>query len=120
MNSLATGAFLVALAIVLGAFGSHALSSLPPAEARFWAIATQYHFIGALGVVALGLSSRPSAAPRAPSLILILGVLLFSGSLYAMALGAPRRLGVLTPIGGICLILGWTWLGLRALRHPSH
>lgn len=118
MKTLALGAFLVALAIALGAFGSHALAGLPPAQARFWAIASDYHFIGAFGVVTAGLL-RARVPARGPAALLGAGIVLFSGSLYAMALDAPRALGRVTPIGGICLLVGWAWLGVAALRARS-
>lgn len=119
MNALAVGAFSVASAILLGAFGAHALEGISAAHARYWAIATDYHFVGSFGLVVLGFLQRARPGARGAFALLGLGILLFSGSLYCMALGAPRALGAVTPVGGLCLIAGWTWVGVHALgRRP--
>ena len=114
MSSFALGAFMAALAIALGAFGAHALSGIEPARLAWWTTAGQYHFIGSVGLLANGhLDSRRGL--RGPALVFLAGILLFSGSLYAMALGAPRVLGAITPLGGLALISGFIWLGIRGL-----
>jgi uncharacterized membrane protein YgdD (TMEM256/DUF423 family) len=103
-------ALLLALATLTGALGAHALRARLPAD-RFEVLQTavQYQFVHGLGLFGLGLACErlgSRALQRAAGLVLG-GVLLFCGSLYLLLLGAPRLLGVLTPLGGLCLIGGW-------------
>jgi uncharacterized membrane protein YgdD (TMEM256/DUF423 family) len=106
--------------VALGAFGAHALKARLPADLlAAWNTGVQYHLWHALGMIAVGLSS--AIVPEGPWLraagaLLLAGILLFSGSLYALALGAPRALGALTPFGGLSLILGWLALVVAVLR----
>lgn len=116
MNTLAIGCFLVAAAVALGAFGAHALGTADPNAARLWAVASEYHFIAAVGVIVHGLVRNARPTSTRPALLLLGGLCLFSGSLYALALGAPRWLGAVTPVGGLALMAGWGWLGVAALR----
>ena len=113
------GATLAALGVILGAFGAHALKSRIGTEALgWWQTAVQYQMWHALAVLGLGL-----AAPRwgrLPAWLLAAGAIVFSASLYAMALGAPRWLGAVTPLGGLAMIAGWLLLGFRALRASAH
>jgi uncharacterized membrane protein YgdD (TMEM256/DUF423 family) len=107
---LATGAILAAAAVALGAFGAHGLKSRLSAEMlAVWDTAVQYHFWHALGVLAIALAAAqlPGAWVRAAGWLLVAGTALFSGTLYALALGAPRALGAITPVGGALLIAGW-------------
>ena len=112
----AIGALLAGAGVLLGAFGAHALSDLPPKPLGWWHTATQYLFIAAVGIMLDGLRDSASRFFRRPALGLAVGTLLFSGSLYAMALGAPRGLGAITPIGGLSLVAGFMWMGVAALR----
>jgi uncharacterized membrane protein YgdD (TMEM256/DUF423 family) len=111
---------LAATGVALGAFGAHALKSRLPADLlAVWHTGVQYHLWHALGMIAVGLSA--AIVPDGPWLrgagaLLLAGIVLFSGSLYALALGAPRGFGALTPIGGISLMLGWLALVVAALR----
>ena len=96
--------------MALGAFGAHALKSRLSAELlSLWSTAVQYHFWHALGVLAVALAAAhlPGPWPRAAGWLLVAGTALFSGSLYALALGAPRGLGAVTPLGGLLLLAGW-------------
>lgn len=106
--------------MALGAFGAHALKARLPAEMlATWNTAVQYHLWHALGLIAVGLSAAlvpPGPSLRAAGVLLAAGIVLFSGSLYALALGAPKGLGVLTPLGGIAFLLGWLALALALLR----
>jgi len=117
---LALGAALGACGVVLGAFGAHALKArLATNQLALWDTATQYLFWHALGVLAVGLAYIPlpeSAWLRAAGTLLVAGIVLFSGSLYLLALGAPRSLGAVTPLGGVAFILGWAALAVAALR----
>jgi uncharacterized membrane protein YgdD (TMEM256/DUF423 family) len=107
-----------ALAVMLGAFGAHALrNSLDATAMQTWHTAVEYQFWHTLALLAAALSP-PSHWRRACAIALALGIVAFCGSLYALALGAPRVLGVITPLGGACLIAGW--IGLAAsLSRPS-
>jgi uncharacterized membrane protein YgdD (TMEM256/DUF423 family) len=116
LRPFALGAFMAAAGILLGAFGAHALSGLSPGRLAWWHTATQYLFLAAFGVMLHGLFERAALVLRSPVVALVLGALLFSGSLYAMALGAPRWLGMVTPLGGLSLTAGFVWMGLRAFR----
>lgn len=115
---LAAGAVLACLAVSLGAFGTHALRGRVSSEAiGWWQTAVQYQMWQALAVVAIGLSGHRWA--RAPGWLLAAGASLFSCTLYAMVLGAPRWLGAVTPLGGLAMICGWAWLLLRAAGRTS-
>jgi uncharacterized membrane protein YgdD (TMEM256/DUF423 family) len=102
---------LLALAVAFGAFGAHALRArLSPDMSAVWQTAVQYHAWHALGlaIVGLFLQQRPAAAGMAlAGWLFVAGVVLFSGSLYAMALTGMRSLGAVTPIGGAAFIAGW-------------
>lgn len=112
------GAGLGGLGVALGAFGAHALKErLSPAQAEWFATGVQYHFVHALALlaaVALDRAGFASALRAAPWFAV--GVVLFSGSLYAMALGGPTKLGMVTPLGGVAFLAGWALLAwsLRA------
>jgi uncharacterized membrane protein YgdD (TMEM256/DUF423 family) len=116
LRPFALGAFMAGLGVLLGAFGAHALPGLPPGRLAWWHTGTQYLFIAAFGVMLHGLREQAALSLRSPAIALALGALLFSGSLYAMALGAPRWLGMVTPLGGVMLVAGFVWIGLRAVR----
>ena len=96
-------------AVALGAFGAHWLR--PTLEARnlvdVWNKAVLYHFIHAIALFVLALS-KP--ANRGAWWLLFAGIIVFSGSLYAMGLTGIRTLGAITPIGGLCFLAGWLWL----------
>jgi len=79
-----------------------------------WQTAVQYHFWHALALLAV--PRLPGAWARRAGWLLIAGILVFSGSLYALALGAPREVGMATPIGGVALILGWAAFAAAALK----
>jgi uncharacterized membrane protein YgdD (TMEM256/DUF423 family) len=108
------------LAVTLGAFGAHGLQARLAEVAdgakrlSWWQTAAQYHLMHALalGLVAVLIAQVPRA--RYAGVAFILGTLLFSGSLYAMALGGPRWLGAITPLGGLGFLAGWAilaWCG---------
>ncbi|MFL6583698.1 MAG: DUF423 domain-containing protein [Chthoniobacterales bacterium] len=109
------GASLCFLAVALGAFGAHALKGRLElnATAEIWKTAVLYHFVHALAIFILGLHGGTS---RAPTWFFSSGILLFSGSLYLMALTNLRWLGAITPIGGLCFLAGWAWLVVKPLQ----
>lgn len=101
----------LALAVMLGAFGAHGLKKVAGEYAvSIWQTATLYLLIHALGLLALGILQVLGYRVGRVAQCLQAGVLIFSGSLYLLALGAPRWLGVITPIGGMLLIIGWLLL----------
>jgi uncharacterized membrane protein YgdD (TMEM256/DUF423 family) len=113
------------LAVALGAFGAHGLQARLADAADgakrlgWWQTSAQYHLLHALalGVVALVVARAPVA--RFAGGAFVLGTLLFSGSLYVMALGGPRWLGAVTPLGGLSLLVGWgilAWCGVVLSR----
>lgn len=107
---LPLGAIYGLLGVALGAFGAHALKARLAGDAlAVWHTAVQYHFWHALALLAVGLLAlqRPSTALNVAGAAFALGVLLFSGSLYALALTGVRGLGAVTPIGGVLLLVGW-------------
>jgi uncharacterized membrane protein YgdD (TMEM256/DUF423 family) len=109
-KTLAIAGALIALATVLGAFGAHALKSqLSPDKLAVYETAVRYHFIHALGLLAIGILLRSVDASllRWSATLVLVGIILFSGSLYLLTFGAPRLLGVVTPLGGLALIVGW-------------
>ncbi len=96
-----------AIAVAAGAFGAHALEGHPRLDT--WKTAAVYHLVHA---VALALPNTPAIARR----LWVVGITLFSGSLYALVLLDAPRLGVITPVGGLALIAGWLTM---AIRPPS-
>ena len=116
------GCLLAGLGVVLGAFGAHALRDRLGADAMaIWQTAVQYQFLHAIGLVlAAAISSRRAGrAATFSSLAFLAGIVFFSGSLYALALGAPRGLGMLTPVGGVAFVFGWIALAFSIARADS-
>lgn len=101
------------LGVGFGAFGAHALDAILTDRGRdLWDTATLYALVHA--VAAYG------APGKAPAIALLVGVGLFAGSLYALALGAPSWIGAITPLGGLSLLAGWGLMGRAALTNrPS-
>jgi len=118
-SALWIGPFLCAVAVAAGAFGAHGLEGrLGARELQLWETSARYFMYGGLGLTLLGLASRVDASGgyRAAGACLLVGSLVFSGTVSALALGAPRWLGAVTPIGGVLLILGFVLFGWNALR----
>jgi uncharacterized membrane protein YgdD (TMEM256/DUF423 family) len=112
---LAVAALLGASGVAFGAGGAHALRSLmPPEYLPTFETGVRYHLIHALAVLALALAGERRRVAL-PAALFTLGTVLFSGSLYALALGAPSGLGLVTPFGGVALLLGWLALLRPAL-----
>ncbi len=123
MNSgrtLALAGVLLALATICGAFGAHALKGqLAPDRLMIWETAVRYQFFQALGLLGIGLLLRSldGAALRGAASLIVAGIVLFCGSLYALSFGAPRALGALTPVGGLAWIAGWSLFAWSVWRH---
>jgi uncharacterized membrane protein YgdD (TMEM256/DUF423 family) len=116
---IAVGALLCAVSVTAGAFGAHGLKSRLDADAlALWETAARYLMYGGLGIVAVVLASRPAGGRlygwSAGSLLV--GAIVFCGTVAILALGGPRWLGAITPIGGLLLIVGFVLLALAALR----
>ena len=115
MNWSAIGAVFLALAVITGAFGAHGLKDrLDAYSMGVWEKAVFYHFIHAMGVLVVSLLPRTGTFPLAgASLVcwlLTAGILIFSGSLYLLAVTGVHTLGAITPIGGVCFIAAWLLL----------
>jgi uncharacterized membrane protein YgdD (TMEM256/DUF423 family) len=96
-----------AVAVLTGAFGAHALKSvLDEHSLDIWHTAVLYQFVHALALFALSFASTQQPW-RVSFWAWVMGALMFSGSLYSLALGAPKMVGIITPIGGIAFCIGW-------------
>lgn len=118
-NWFATGAIAAAVGVGLGAFGAHGLKSRVSTEMlAVFETGVRYHLIHALGLLAVGWAATrwPGTQINAAGYCLLSGILLFSGSLYTMTFTGIRWLGAITPLGGICFIIGWILLALSSLR----
>ncbi len=119
-SCLIIAALALAAAVALGAFGAHALKGRLAVESlAVYQTAVQYHFWHALGLLGVALLMRQSPGDKPLTWIawlLIAGLLLFSGSLYLLALSGVAWLGALTPLGGAAFIAAWLGLAWRAWR----
>ncbi len=116
---VAAGGGLGFLAVALGAFGAHALNEHIPADRMItYQVGVQYHLAHALAIL-LDALMADRLNTRAVGWLWVAGIVIFSGSLYALALTGIRVLGAITPIGGICFLAGWALLVVRALRAPD-
>ena len=112
---LLIGALLAALGVLFGAFGAHGLRTvLSPEALGWWQTGVQYQMWQALGLVAIGAARLPGT--RLSVWLLALGTLVFSGSLYVMALTGARWLGMVTPVGGVLMIAGWGFFAWKLAR----
>lgn len=109
-----------ALAVALGAFGAHGLKGFletaadGPQRLQWWTTAAHYHLVHALLAAVFALLSSRSSKARTGIGLCCVGVLLFSGSLYAMTLTNVKVLGAVTPLGGLAFIAAWLWLAPTA------
>jgi uncharacterized membrane protein YgdD (TMEM256/DUF423 family) len=103
------------LAVALGAFGAHQLKDTLRNHnmAEVWNTAVLYHFLHAIVLFVLALFGTTN---RGAWWLLLAGIVLFSGSLYVMALSNLRWLGAITPLGGLCFLAGWLWLFIAPPR----
>ena len=117
MNWLVAGALVAAASIAAGAFGAHGLAARLDARGlELWETAARYLFYAGVGLALVGLAERAGAASpiTAAGWSLLVGGLVFSGTVGALALGGPRWLGAVTPLGGLGLIAGFLILALAA------
>lgn len=114
---LVAGALDAALAVGLGAFAAHGLRArLEPRMLEVFETGARYQMYHALAIVFCGLLAARYPGVSAAGWIFQLGILLFSGSLYALALTDIKTLGAVTPFGGVAFIVGWLWLAYAAWR----
>lgn len=103
------------LGVALGAFGAHGMESrLSPEGKGWWETATLYLLVHAAVIFAAGLSGKPGLFSGG-GWAMGAGTIIFSGTLYAMAFGAPRWFGAITPIGGVLMLTGWALFAFTAL-----
>lgn len=115
---IAIAAILLALAVAAGAFGAHALKNILSAERlETWQTAVQYHAWHALGLMLIALiGAQLEIAVTWPASLILVGIVIFSGSLYALCLSGMGWLGAITPIGGLAFIMGWILFGIQVLK----
>ena len=117
---IAIGSVLGGLAVALGAFGAHSLRDvLTPSALETFETGVRYQFYHAVAIILAGLvlGRDPSAKlANAAGWLFMIGVAIFSGSLYLLTITGMRWLGAITPIGGVAFIVGWACLGLAAWR----
>jgi uncharacterized membrane protein YgdD (TMEM256/DUF423 family) len=110
------GATLGFFAVAFGAFGAHAVRDrISPDMLAVYQTGVQYQAMHALALLALGLSSLNTRLARTAGWFFLAGVIVFSGSLYALALTGTRAFGAITPLGGVCFLLGWGLLARTLL-----
>ncbi len=117
---LRAGALLAALAVAAGAFAAHGLATrLDPGALKIFQTAVHYQMIHAIALLFTGLLARDDTSGRGhiAGWLFLAGILLFCGSLYALALTGIGWLGAITPLGGVAFIAGWLWLAFT-LRLP--
>lgn len=113
------GALFAFLAVALGAFGAHALRAiLSPADLATFETGVRYQMYHAFGlfVVAWAASRSPGAPTHVAGWLFVVGIVLFSGSLYTLVLSGQRWMGAITPLGGVCFLAGWALLAWSAFR----
>ena len=123
MNWSATGAILLALSVILGAFGAHGLRNrLDAYSLDVYQKAVFYQFIHSLGILIVSVLPKtgtfsPASAGTVCTFLRV-GILIFSGSLYLLAVTGNRILGAITPVGGLSFIVGWVLLAWYLRRLP--
>jgi len=109
------GALLAFAGVAAGAFGAHALKDhLTPNQLAIYQTGVQYHLLHALAMVAIGAQNRFDA--KIAAWLFLVGVIVFSGSLYALAASGQTWFGAITPIGGVCFLAGWLVIATKAFN----
>lgn len=118
---LVAGALLAAVAVAAGAFGAHGLRGrLSPGDLATFETAARYQMYHGLGLVAVALlAERGITGLNVPGWLFLVGILLFSGSLYLLTLAGLRWMGAVTPLGGVAFILGWVMLAVAGWRQSN-
>lgn len=116
---LLTASFALALAVIIGAFGAHGLKSkITPDMLQVYKTGVEYHFYHALGLLLIGILAlqSPSSFLNFAAAFIFAGILIFSGSLYVLAITGIKWIGAITPLGGLSFIAGWVLLALSFLK----
>jgi uncharacterized membrane protein YgdD (TMEM256/DUF423 family) len=115
------GSILAFSAVLLGAFGAHALKETLSAydSIQTWETAVRYQMWHAIALILLSMISLSNPTPKMTGPCFLFGTLLFSGSLYGLALDGPKWLGPLTPLGGLSLMIGWLLLACSSLKNKA-
>ena len=113
------GSMLALCAVLFGAFGAHALRETLSAHdsIQTWETAVRYQMSHALALILLSMNSEPQSVPKMAGPCFVVGSLLFSGSLYGLALDGPKWLGPITPLGGLCIMIGWVLLAYSCFKN---
>ena len=106
------------LSVAIGAFGAHALKAILTANNRLetFELASRYQFYHALAICFVGLLAEKFPGIGTSAIFFLAGIIIFSGSLYALSLTNQTWFGAITPIGGICLLIGWGYFGWAVYR----
>lgn len=121
-NTLVAGAIFMALAVLFGAFGAHALkNNLSPEMLAVYKTGVEYQFYHALGLLLVGVIGFQikSKFINWAGILLVAGIILFSGSLYALSLTGIKALGAITPIGGLSFVAGWVCLTAGIIKRKA-
>jgi uncharacterized membrane protein YgdD (TMEM256/DUF423 family) len=121
MNYVFWGGSMLALGVAIGAFGAHGLQgTLDAYSMDIYQRAVLYHYVHALGLLLVGALAASNAISaslgRWAGMLLLIGIVFFSGSLYLLALTGNRLWGAVTPIGGVCFIAGWVVLAVAGVK----
>lgn len=120
ISFVSIGCVMIAVGVALGAFGAHGLEEMLTLTSRVdtFETAVKYHFYNSLGIVLIGIMCKmhPGAFKRSGWLIII-GTIIFSGSLYLLCFTGITILGAVTPIGGVLLIIGWLFAAKDAFKN---
>ncbi len=119
-NILFSGAVFMALGVLFGAFGAHALKSqLSPDLLQVYKTGVEYQYYHALGLLLIGLIGfqLKSKWLNRAGLFIFAGIVLFSGSLYMLALTGIKWIGAITPLGGIAFVFGWISVAIGILKN---
>ena len=114
------GSILVMLSVMIGAFGAHMLEPIIGEDKiSVYETGVQYHMIHALGIILIGIIMKVFGEAKLlvwSARLLFIGIILFSGSLYALSISGLGPLGAITPLGGVCFIAGWICLAITAFK----
>ena len=119
MNFIRIGAYLSALSVILGAFGAHGIKSMvEPALFETYQTASHYLFLHSMAILFYGIFCRMTARTdrQWPGKLFLVGMALFSGSLYLIVFTGIKAFGMITPLGGLSFIIAWIGFGLHAKR----
>ncbi len=118
MKRPAISCFSAFLGVALGAFGAHALKTrVPPEALDVWHTGVQYHLVHSAAGLTIGMQSHTDA--RLPWILMMLGVLLFSGNCYLYVLTGAKPFALLIPVGGLCFLAAWVAMGVGLWRSKS-